>query len=317
LIDQFLERALEVDVDLVRGRGWSVVGGIVEHIEAAGVHSGDSMGVLPPQRLRPDICLSIEDVSVKIAEELDIIGHLNLQLAIKDDEIYVLEANPRSSRSVPFISKATGIPMAKLGVMAMLEEKNTVSYDWKKTPIVCVKGVVFPFKKFREADSILGPEMKSTGESMGRGLDYPEALMKAFIGSHHAFHSKGEVFFSLRDKDKPLLLSTAKSLAELGFKLLATQGTAQFFESHGLKVEHLSKVHEGRPHCVDRIRSGPVVLVINTTSGRKAIQDSYVIRRSCIDYLIPCITESDTAAAFVVALKRSLQSDVDVRPLAK
>ena len=198
LIDEFLDHALEVDVDLVRGKNWSVVGGVIEHIERAGVHSGDSMGVLPPQRLRPSVGKKIEELSLSLAEELNIRGFLNLQLAVKNDEIYMLEANPRSSRSVPFMAKATKIPIVNLGVMGMLEcDKEDVQpqkYKWRNLSKVCVKGVVFPFKKFIEADSILGPEMKSTGESMGRGLDYSEALMKAFVSSHHVLPKQGEVF---------------------------------------------------------------------------------------------------------------------------
>ncbi len=176
LMDQFLDRALEVDVDLVRGIDWTLIGGIIEHIEAAGVHSGDSMGVIPPQRLKFETCLKIEEYSRRLADKLEVLGFLNLQLAIKDDEIYMLEANPRSSRSVPFIAKATAVPLVDLGVRAILGKTNAEvhadRYDWHDIRGVCVKGVVFPFKKFPEADSILGPEMKSTGESMGRGNDY-------------------------------------------------------------------------------------------------------------------------------------------------
>ncbi|MCB0420449.1 MAG: carbamoyl-phosphate synthase large subunit, partial [Bdellovibrionales bacterium] len=183
LMDQFLDRALEVDVDLVRGKDWVVVGGVIEHIEAAGVHSGDSMGVIPPQRLKPGICHRIEQLSKKLADRLGVIGFLNLQLAVKNDEVYIIEANPRSSRSVPFIVKATRVPLVNLGVKAIVgigsEEIRPSQFDWLNIDNICVKGVVFPFKKFKEADSILGPEMKSTGESMGRGKTYAEALYKA------------------------------------------------------------------------------------------------------------------------------------------
>ncbi len=189
LMDQFLENALEADVDLVRGLDWTIIGGVVEHIEAAGVHSGDSMGVLPPQRLRDETCKRIEELSIRLAERLEVIGHLNLQLAVKNDVIFVLEANPRSSRSLPFVAKATGIPLIDLGVAAALGKRrgelNIDDYQWRESDIVAVKGVVFPFKKFPEADSILGPEMKSTGETMGRGEDYSEALMKAFVSSSY------------------------------------------------------------------------------------------------------------------------------------
>ncbi len=308
LMDQFLEGALEVDVDLVRGVDWSVVGGIVEHIEAAGVHSGDSMGVLPPQRLKQSTCELIEEISRQLANRLGTIGHLNLQLAVQDDQVFILEANPRSSRSVPFVSKATLIPMIDLGVLASLGKKsNEVQpnrYQWEKTPYVSVKGVVFPFKKFPESDSILGPEMKSTGESMGRGADYAEALLKASISSHINIPPSGEVLLSLRDRDKETMLVLARSLVGMGYRLSATSGTARFLFNEGIDCVPVKKVHEGRPNCVDRIRSGQVALVINTTSGRRAVEASFDIRRSCIDFSIPCITESHAAEALLTALKK-------------
>ncbi len=319
MIDQFLEGALEVDVDLIRGQDWVLVGGVVEHIEAAGVHSGDSMGVLPPQRLKPETLKKIEDLSQQLAHRINVIGHLNLQLAVQNDQVYMLEANPRSSRSVPFVVKAAGIPLIDLGVMATLGKKKseiqTERFDWRKAGSVSVKGVVFPFKKFPEADSILGPEMKSTGESMGRGRDYSEALMKAFVSSHIRLPETGEVFFSLRDKDKPEMLILAKELSRMGYTISATSGTAQFFNDNGLEAMTLRKVHEGRPHCVDRIRSGEVSIVINTTRGRTSIEASFDIRRACTDYSIPCLTESDAAEAFVLALKNSKKADYQVSPL--
>lgn len=319
LLDQFLEGALEVDVDLVRGQDWCVVGGVLEHIEAAGVHSGDSMGVLPPQRLKDATCIKIENLSKQLADRLKILGHLNLQLAVQNDEVYVLEANPRSSRSVPFLAKAAQIPLVDLGIKAMLgftaEQIQPQKYDWRKCEKVSVKGVVFPFKKFSEADSILGPEMKSTGESMGRGDDYSEALLKAFLSSHVSFPENGEVFFSLRDKDKNQMLDVAKEFARLGYTLSATQGTADFFKDKGIDVTTLKKVHEGRPHCVDRIKSGGISIVVNTTRGKKSIEHSFAIRRACIDLAVPCLTESDAAETFLMALKSSKRNDLKVSPL--
>lgn len=320
LMDQFLEGALEVDVDLIRGLDWVVVGGIVEHIEAAGVHSGDSMGVMPPQRLKEHTQNKIEEISVQLAHELGVIGHLNLQLAIKNDVVYLLEANPRSSRSVPFIAKATAIPLIDLGVQAVLgftkKELRLENLDWKQMNNICVKGVVFPFKKFSEADSILGPEMKSTGESMGRGRTYSEALMKAFLAVNMKIPTQGEVFLSLRDKDKNAMLPLVLDLVAMGFRLSATAGTAEFLTKKGFEVLTLKKVHEGRPNCVDRIRSGEVQFVINTTTGRHAIEASFDIRRACIDLNIPCLTESDAAEAFVLAIKSAKKSlfQVDYLP---
>lgn len=308
LMDQYLESFLEVDVDVVRGVDWSFVGGIVEHIEAAGVHSGDSMGVLPPQRLKKSVCEEIEKLSLKLADELKILGFLNLQLAIQDDQIYMLEANPRSSRSMPFMSKATGIPLIDLGLQGMMKktkkELNHQWDSWSKTEMVSVKGVVFPFKKFKKADSILGPEMKSIGEVMGRDRDYPTALVKAIVASHLKLPKKGEVFLSLKDKDKALLLSDVQTLVKEGYTLSATGGTARFFQKHGVPCEAVKKVREGRPHCVDRITSGGIVLVLNTTSKSSSIQASFTIRRSCIDHNIPCLTESHVIHAFVLALKK-------------
>lgn len=321
LIDEFLERALEVDVDLACGPDWVVVGGIIEHIEAAGVHSGDSMGVIPPQRLKSETSEKIEALSVQLAQKLGVRGFLNLQLAIKNDVIYMLEANPRSSRSVPFIVKSTGVPLVDLGVMGMLgmnrEKVRPERYDWTRIRTVCVKGVVFPFKKFFESDTILGPEMKSTGESMGRGEDYSEALLKALVTSHHSLPRSGEVFLSLREKDKGELLDLARELRQMGYTLSATGGTARFLSERGVECEEVKKVHEGRPNCVDRIRSGQVAFVVNTTSGRQSIEASFGIRRSCIDYSIPCITESDAAQSFLVALKRLRRGDYSVEPLPR
>lgn len=319
LIDQFLEGALEVDVDLVRGEDWALVGGIVEHIEAAGVHSGDSMGVLPPQRLKDETCSRIEEMSLKLAHRMKVIGHLNLQLAVKNDEVFMLEANPRSSRSVPFVVKAAGIPLIDLGIKAMLgvraKDLNLAACNWRDTKQVSVKGVVFPFKKFSEADSILGPEMKSTGESMGRGDDYAEALMKALLSSHVQFPQKGEVFFSLRDKDKDSMLPLVKELKSMGYQISATTGTAQYLNDKGVDVLSLRKVHEGRPHCVDRIRSGEVAFVINTTRGKQSVEASFDIRRACIDLSLPCLTESDAAEAFLIALRRSRTGRFEVANL--
>lgn len=314
-IDEFLERALEVDVDLVRAKDWIVIGGVLEHIEAAGVHSGDSMGVLPPQRLKEETRDKIENLSIKLAHRLGVIGHLNLQLAVKNDEVYVIEANPRSSRSVPFIAKATRIPIVSLAVKAILGRPLAQVYNWKSMTNVCVKGVVFPFRKFRDADSILGPEMKSTGESMGRGRDYSDALLKAYISSHVKIPKSGEVFLSLRDKDKSTLLPFVTQLVQLGYSLSATRGTAEFLNSNGIDCESVKKVIEGRPNCVDRIRSGKVSLVVNTTSGRRAIEDSFSIRRSCIDYFVPCLTESDTAEAFLLAIHQSRHNEINIEHL--
>lgn len=319
LMDQFLSGALEVDVDLVRGPGWMIVGGIVEHIEAAGVHSGDSMGVVPPQRLKDGTLKKIEKMSRELADKMNVLGHLNLQLAILNDEIFVLEANPRSSRSVPFLAKATGIPLIDLGIRAQLKQTMSVEeslrYRWSDLKQICVKGVVFPFKKFAESDSILGPEMKSTGETMGRATTYSEALVKAFVASSLNLPATGEVFLSLRNKDKAPLLPVFKNLQAMGYQFSATKGTADYLKQQGLSCLALNKVHEGRPNCVDRIRSGQIQFVINTTLGRQSLEASFDIRRACTDYSIPCLTESDAAVAFVMALEKSKFGHIEVSPL--
>lgn len=318
-IDQFLEGALEVDVDLVCFKDKTIVAGIVEHIEVAGVHSGDSMGVLPPQRLKVSTRKLIEETCSNLAEKLGVLGLLNVQLAVKSDEVFIIEANPRASRTIPFISKAQGLPFVDYSVLAMLGEnspKELSDFEWFKMDTVCVKGVVFPFKKFPDSDSILGPQMKSTGESMGRGLDYPTALLKAFLGADYEMPQSGHVFLSLRDKDKEDLLPTIKMLTELGFTLSATKGTAAYLSDQGLNCSAINKVLEGRPHCVDKIRSSEIDLVINTTSGKDSIEASYSIRRSCLDFSIPCLTESEAAKAYVLALREKKAGQLSVMPLS-
>ena len=320
LIDQFLEDALEVDVDLVSDGENILIGGIVEHIEGAGVHSGDSMGVLPPQRLSAKITDEIERISRELCLSLKVIGHLNLQLAIKEDSVYVLEANPRSSRSVPFVSKATGIPLVRLGMECMLGHRLYVNSNWRKNDVICVKGVVFPFKKFSEADILLGPEMRSTGESMGRskkdengGAIFSEALEKAFVGAGFQIPTHGQVLLSLAEKDKKAALALALRLTQSGFQLIATTGTAQFLIKNNIKCSTVNKVRQGRPHCVDIIQSGQVHLVINTTSGAKAISDSFGIRRNCVERNIPCLTEISAADAFVQVLVSKSTGSSDIR----
>lgn len=319
LMDEYLESFLEVDVDMVQGVDWAKIGGIIEHVEAAGVHSGDSMGVLPPQRLKKEVQEQVEELSFKLAKELKILGFLNLQLAIQEDQIYMLEANPRSSRSVPFISKASNIPLVDFGIQAMMKKtKKEVFLDnssWKTMSHVAVKAVVFPFKKLKNADSLLGPEMKSIGEVMGRSDTYNKALIKALLASHFKLPEKGDIFLSLRNKDKPLILSNLESLKKAGYSFSATRGTAEFLNSHGLDCKMVKKVREGRPHCVDYITSGKVCLVLNTESKQSSIKSSFSIRRSCIDYNIPCLTELHLIKVFIQALLEQDKNNISVEPL--
>jgi carbamoyl-phosphate synthase large subunit len=276
------------------------------------------MGVLPPQRLPAAILDEVEKLSRDLALALKVKGHLNLQLAIKDGDVYVLEANPRSSRSVPFVSKATGIPLVKLGIEAQLDQPLHVTTYWRNTQNISVKGVVFPFKKFLEADTLLGPEMRSTGESMGRAKHYSEALEKAFVGAGVLIPESGNVFLSIRDRDKQTAIKFARSLIDCGFKIFDTSGTAAFLREQGLDVTPINKVKQGTPHCVDFIRDGKIQMVINTTSGTRSIRDSFSIRRSCVERNIPCLTELSAAEAFINVLKlRATQKnrEVQVSPL--
>jgi carbamoyl-phosphate synthase large subunit len=312
-LDHFLEGALEIDVDLISDGHRVVIGGVLEHIESTGVHSGDSMAVLPPQRLKKETLYQIETLAKVLALHLGVKGFLNIQLALKNDDIYIIEANPRSSRTLPFIAKATKRPLVDMGIQAILkgESFSANSFDsiqdrsfLENLKEVFVKGVVFPFRKFPDSDPLLSPEMKSTGETMGRASHFDEALMKAMVGAGIRLPEGGEIFFSLKDQDKELMLPIAQRLIELGFCLSATTGTAQYFLNHGVPVTSLKKIFEGRPHCVDRIRSGQVRFVVNTTRGRKAVTDGFMIRRACIDLNIPCITKVETAKVFIQALEK-------------
>lgn len=319
-IDHFLDNALEVDVDLVSDGENVLIGGIVEHIEGAGVHSGDSMGVLPPQRISSGMLDEIEKLSRELCIAMKVVGHLNLQIAVKNGDIYVLEANPRSSRSVPFVAKATGIPLVKYALQCMLGQRLHVTQFWRQTKTVSVKGVVFPFKKFREADILLGPEMRSTGESMGRSQqdgqtpsDYVEALEKAFISAGFKIPNSGKVFFSIKDKDKQACTELARDLESEGFEIVATKGTADFFASKGIKAQAVSKVQDGSPHCVDMILQGKIKAIINTTSGAKSVSDSFTIRRGSLERNIPCLTELSAAQAFVKVLLKNQRTNKNIR----
>ena len=315
LMEELLEDFVEVDVDLVRGSDWAVIGGAMEHIESTGIHSGDSMAALPAQTLDSETIKKMEGLSLLLAEELKIMGFLNLQLAVKNKQIYMIEANPRSSRTVPFISKAGGVALSDLGVSAIMGLKAKALKGLLKKPDfkkqIFVKGVVFPFKKFKKADSLLGPEMRSIGEVMGRGETYPEALTKALISSHFRLPEEGEVFLSLRDKDKSQVFEEIQKLKRLGCSFSATKGTARQLKAWDVPCTEVKKVHEGRPHCVDRITSGAVAMVFNTAAGRRSIDASFSIRRSCIDHGIPCLTHTNSIKAFVLALSAQKKFSVN------
>ncbi|MBM5790935.1 MAG: carbamoyl-phosphate synthase large subunit [Cyanobacteria bacterium M_surface_10_m1_298] len=305
LIDQYLENATEVDVDaLCDATGRVVIGGLMEHIEPAGVHSGDSACALPSVSLEQEALATIRQWSEALALALQVNGLINLQFAIKDGLVYIIEANPRASRTVPFVAKATGAPLAKIASRIMsgqtLEQIGLTAEP--KPPLQAVKEAVLPFKRFPGADSILGPEMRSTGEVMGTASSFGLAYAKAELGASEALPTSGTVFLSTHDRDKQALLPVAQRLAQLGFRLVATEGTASSLREAGLTVETVLKVHEGRPNIEDSIRSGEIQLVINTPVGRQAAHDDKYLRRAAIDYAVTTVTTLAGARAAVEAI---------------
>ncbi|MBD1194412.1 carbamoyl-phosphate synthase large subunit [Vulcanococcus sp. Clear-D1] len=302
LIDQYLENATEVDVDaLCDATGRVVIGGLMEHIEPAGVHSGDSACALPAVSLEQQALATIRQWSEALALALQVNGLINLQFAIKDGDVYIIEANPRASRTVPFVAKATGVPLAKVASQIMsgktLEQIGLTTEP--VPPLQAVKEAVLPFKRFPGADSILGPEMRSTGEVMGTATGFGLAYAKAELAASEALPTSGTVFLSTHDRDKPALLPVAQRLAALGFRLVATEGTARWLSDAGLSVEPVLKVHEGRPNIEDAIRSGEIQLVINTPVGRQAAHDDKYLRRAAIDYAVTTVTTLAGARAAV------------------
>ncbi len=310
LIDQFLTDATEVDVDALYDGEQVLVAGIMEHIEEAGVHSGDSACSLPPQGLSDSIIKEIETTTEALARELNVHGLINIQYAVKEQKLFIIEVNPRASRTVPFVSKAIGIPLAKVATRLMLGQKlkdfHIPNQPWK-TSHVSVKEVVLPFNKFPGVDTILGPEMKSTGEVMGIAKDFPLAFYKASIAAGDTPPRKGNVFFSINNRSKEQLLPYAQKLHQLGFQLYGTEGTADFFQNHGLECTVTKKVHEGRPNIVDLIKSGTIQLVINTpTSGRNPRIDALSIRQAALKYGIPAITTVPGARAAISGIEAIL-----------
>ena len=261
-----------------------LIGGVMEHIEQAGVHSGDSACSLPAHSLSPEIIQRINKQVKDFALELNVIGLMNTQFAIQGDDIYILEVNPRGSRSVPFVSKATGQPLAKIAARCMVGKSLVEQGETKSIipPYYSVKVSVFPFSKFPEADPILGPEMKSTGEVMGVGASFAEAYAKAQLGGGASIPTEGTAFISVRDRDKPRAAILAKQLVARGFDIVATDGTADYLNSEGIECQRVNKVHEGQPHVVDMIKDGEIDLIVNTTEGKKSIRESEDIRRAAV-----------------------------------
>jgi carbamoyl-phosphate synthase large subunit len=317
LIDRFLEDATEIDVDAVSDGQNTVIGGIMEHIEEAGIHSGDSACVLPPISLTPEIMEQIIAHTSALARELNVVGLMNVQYAIKDDTIYVLEVNPRASRTVPFVSKATGIPLAKLAtkVIMGIRLKDLGLTREVIPPHISVKESVLPFSRFPGVDTILGPEMKSTGEVMGIDSTYGLAFAKAQLAAGQRLPLSGTVFLSVKDKDKKAVLYTASRLHTLGFRILATSGTSAFLAHHRVPTQRVNKVREGRPHILDMIKNGEVDLVINTTSHKKTISESYDIRRAALTFNIPYTTTVEGATATALAIESMIAGALDVKTL--
>jgi carbamoyl-phosphate synthase large subunit len=325
LIDQFLEEATEVDVDALCDGTEVVIGGIMEHIEEAGVHSGDSSCVLPPVSLSPKILDTIREYTKRLALALKVVGLMNVQYAIQRDTVYVLEVNPRASRTVPFVSKATGVPIAKVAARLMAGKKLSTM----KLPLVvhhgvseiavhefyCVKSPVFPFNKFRGVDTILGPEMRSTGEVMGISTSYGLAFAKAQLAAGQRLPRKGTVFMSVNDRDKKHVGPLGKELQALGFKLLATRGTAAALADSEVEAREVFKVNEGRPNIVDLVKTGKIDLIINTPLGRESFYDEKSIRRAAIRYNIPCITTLAAAHAAARGIRALLEQGTEVAAL--
>ncbi len=317
LLDSYLAGAIEVDVDALCDGERVHVAGIMEHIEEAGVHSGDSACSLPPHSLADEIVNELERQTELLAKGLGVVGLMNVQFAIKDGEIFVLEVNPRASRTVPFVAKAVGSPIASIAARVMAGDRlDDFTLKPARTPWFSVKEAVLPFARFPGVDTLLGPEMRSTGEVMGRDRNFPLAYWKAQIGAGNTLPETGRVFISVRDADKnDQLLDTARILADLGFEIVATRGTAAFLDGRGIPAEVVNKVYEGRPNIVDAMKNGEIALVFNTTEGAQAIEDSREIRAVALAERIPYFTTLAGAHAAALAMKAVREEEVDVAPL--
>jgi carbamoyl-phosphate synthase large subunit len=318
LIDRFLQSATEVDLDLVRDQsGAVIVGGVLEHVEEAGVHSGDAACVMPPHSLAPDVIERLKDIAAALAAELKVVGLMNVQFAVQGKAIFVLEVNPRASRTVPFIAKATGLPIAKVAALCMAG-KSLAEQGLKSDPEMkhyAVKESVFPFARFTNTDVILGPEMKSTGEVMGLDGSVHAAFAKSQLASGSKLPKGGTVFVSVKDDDKPGLVDLAKRLRTLGFSIVATGGTLAYLQKKGIEANKVNKVREGSPHAVDLIAKKEITLVINTTAGKKEIADSYSIRREALTRGLSYFTTMEAARMGVGALEAQAAGERSYRPI--
>ncbi len=316
LIDSYLSGAVEVDVDALCDGESVHVAGVMEHIEEAGVHSGDSACALPPYSLSPAIVDEIKRQTKAMALGLNVVGLMNVQFAVKGDEIYVLEVNPRASRTVPFVAKAVGAPVAAIAARIMAGEKlDAFDLPDPNIPRVAVKEAVLPFARFPGVDTILGPEMRSTGEVMGLDVNFDRAFLKSQIAAGVQMPDSGLVFISVKDSDKNMILQPARTLVESGMSILATGGTAAFLSENGVPVERVNKVFEGRPHIIDRMKNGDVALVFNTTEGAQSLKDSYAIRATALSMRTPYYTTAAGSAAAARAIKKLAEGALSVAPL--
>jgi carbamoyl-phosphate synthase large subunit len=320
LIDRYLQDAIEVDVDVLSDGESVYIAGIMEHIEEAGIHSGDSACALPPYSLSQDVLDELGRQAEALAKALGVVGLMNVQFAIKTEngrsDIYILEVNPRASRTVPFVAKATGVPIAKIAARLMLGEKlSGFALSGTKMAHTAVKEAVFPFNRFPGVDVILGPEMRSTGEVMGLDRDFALAFAKSQMGAGVELPQSGRVFISVRDHDKPILVPIARKLIELGFEVVATERTQEYFNAQGIAAARINKVLEGQPHIVDAMIDGEIQLVINTTEGGQAIADSFSLRRTALTNSIPYYTTVAGARAAVAAIEALRRGALEVAPL--
>ncbi len=320
LIDKFLEQATEVDVDAIFDGQEIYIGAVMEHIEEAGIHSGDSACVIPPFVLSNDIIDTIKDYTFKIAKALNVIGLLNIQYAVKNNKVYVLEANPRASRTVPFVSKSVKVPLAKIAALVMsgkkLKEIDFKRVDSNKLGYFSIKEAVLPFNRFPGTDIILGPEMKSTGEVMGIDKNFGIAFAKSQLAVNQKFPQSGTVFFSVKDKDKNEISSLAKKIANLGFNIITTRGTGEFLEKLGIKCDKVLKIREGRPNVLDMLKNGEIDLIINTPEGSEARSDGYYLRTVASSLNVPCITTISGASAAIQGIfELKINSNINVKAI--
>jgi carbamoyl-phosphate synthase large subunit len=316
LIDQYLRDAIECDVDALCDGEQVVVAGVMQHIEEAGIHSGDSACTLPPYSLPPEIIAEMERQAELLANGLGVRGLMNVQFAVKDGQVYLIEVNPRASRTVPFVAKAIGQPVAKIAARVMAGEKLSTFPPFKRDlPYMAVKEAVFPFNRFPGVDPVLSPEMKSTGEVMGIDTDFATAFMKAQLGAGMKLPAGGTVFISVKSGDKPAILPAAQLLVEQGFRIIATSGTQRYLADAGVPVELVNKVAEGRPHIVDKIIDGEIALIFNTTEGWQSLKDSESIRRSALTEKVPYFTTAAASRAASEAIAAMRGSQLEVRSL--